>query len=228
MDMIDQLPDDRIASTARDILLTYDQAIYLSRLGQDLGKTLGVSIKQVLGSRRLGDFIKEHLGEEFQVWGEGPYKRVGRQAEAEAEGASKPRVMFDPVVWKAFSTPIPEGSRRWLSTITPVSVFDSAQQQASESLIEVTAADIVGAVENQADRGAAIASAIKAWRGAHDVPQEALAFDRPKPRVTAAARPKGEENGLTALKLLVSTIPEAERSKYSLPLNLIGRLLQVR
>lgn len=221
------MPTDKaIAEAASNILKEEKSPIYLSRLGQDLRKEFGASFKPALGVRSLGDFVSEHLGDKYEVWGKGPYKRVGEIGSAAHDVIMKPRQKFQDAVWEAFSTPLPDGHLRWIDIGPPLTVLHNADRP-SESAIGITSEFIIlDSLPRQ--RASDITASIKRWAETHAVALDALQDGEPNKKTVSANRETAPLEGLEALRRMISVIPEAERSQYSLPMNLLGRLLLVR
>ncbi|WP_267433844.1 hypothetical protein [Sphingomonas sp. GM_Shp_1] len=223
---VQAIPSDTdIADAARAALQDRAQTIYLSRLGQDLRQVYGASFKAALGTRSLGDFVVEHLGDTYEVWGKGPYKRVGVIGSAAADDAPPPLDKYPDTLWRAFGTPLPEGCRRWVSLGPPLSVEDAwdAPQQAA---IEITADFVVEEDgRSRRERAAAIGASIRRWASQAGLPMTSLVEQAAA--VPRAQPPSGRPDGPEALRQLIAAIPEEERARYSLPMNLVGRLLQV-
>lgn len=217
--------DDAIAETARRVLDDKAGAIYLSRLGQDLRTEFGTGFKLALGSRSLGDFVAERLSDKYEVWGKGPYKRVGPHGSADQDTAPRPRLKYLDVVWKAFSFPIEEGLRRWIDLGPPPYCVDTKEPPADDAL-EVPSEFVIGDGHARRERADAIASSIQRWADLNNVPLNKLE-EQVRPNAKDAYRATEFPESLTALRRMIATIPDEERARYSLPLNLLGRLLQV-
>ncbi len=223
---VQAIPSDTdIADTARAALQDRAETIYLSRLGQDLRQVYGASFKAALGTRSLGDFVAEHLGDTYEVWGKGPYKRVGVIGSAAADDAPLPRDKYPDALWKAFGTPLPEGCRRWVSLGPPLSV-ENARDAPGEAAIEITADFVVEEDgRSRRERAAAIGASIRGWASQAGLPMASL-VERPV-AAPPAQSPGARSDGVEALWQLIAAIPQEERARYSLPMNLVGRLLQV-
>ncbi len=218
--------DDNIVAAAHRILGEQDGAIYLSRLGQDLRAEFGPAFKLALGSRPLGDFVCEHLGDTYEVWGRGPYKRVGPHGSAADDVAPKPRLKYLEAVWYAFSAPLGDGLKRWIDLGPPLSYVD-AQEAPKDSAIELSTDFIIGDSPARGERAGVIAASIQRWAEAHNILLSSLGDSEPQKATVRVSRSSGSPESLDALRRMIATIPEDERSRYSLPLNLLGRLLQV-
>jgi hypothetical protein len=218
--------DAEIADAARLALRTHAGTIYLSRLGQDLRQAFGANFKIALGTRTLGDFVNEHLSDTYEVWGRGPFKRVGVLGSASDDDAPPSRKKYLDAVWKAFSTPGREGHRRWITIGPPLSYVD-AQDAPTKDSVEISPDLIV--VEDgrpRRERADAIGTSIRLWAETAGIPSSNL---EEAPSETTPSKPRRADNanGADALRRLIAVIPEEERARYSLPMNLIGRLLQV-
>ena len=221
------MPTDKdIAEAAYKILKEEKSPIYLSRLGQDLRKEFATSFKPALGARSLGDFVSEHLGDKYEVWGKGPYKRVGVIGSAAEDDILKPRQKFKDAVWEAFSTPLPDGHLRWIDIGPPLAVLHNAERPSDSAVGIASEFIILDSLPRQ--RASEITASIRRWAETHAVASDALQDDMPVKKSVSANRETTPLEGLEALRRMISVIPEGERSQYSLPMNLLGRLLLVR
>lgn len=223
---MDERPSDAdITEAARSALHRHAGTIYLSRLGQDLRQVFGANFKISLGTRSLGEFVTQHLGDSYEVWGRGPYKRVGVLGSAELDKAPPSQDKYPDILWRAFGTPVPDGCKRWVTIGPPLSVEDAGATP-GDAAIEVSP-DLVVSEDGRGprERAAAIGASIRRWAEASGVSRETIVEARQTPRSTG--HPTKRQAGVEALRQLIATIPEAERAHYTLPMNLLGRLLQV-
>lgn len=223
---VEERPSDAdITEAARSALRRHASTIYLSRLGQDLRQVFGANFKIALGTRSLGDFITEHLGDSYEVWGKGPYKRVGVLGSAAIDDVPPPREKYSDALWSAFGTPVPNGCKRWVTIGPPLSVEDT-EATPGEAAIEVSPDLVVGEDgRGRRERAAAIGASIRRWAEANGVPQQSLV--EPERASNPPTHSTGHHAGAEALRQLIAIIPEGERAQYTLPMNLLWRLLQV-
>jgi len=219
--------DDKIADAARQILDEQASALYLSRLGQDLRAKFGPGFKIALGTRSLGEFVSEHLGDAYEVWGKGPYKRVGVHGSADEDVSPKPRLRYRKAAWDAFSVPLNSESKRWINLGPPLKYYDGEEAPATDNAVEVRPDFIIGDGHPRQERAGAVAASIRRWAEENRIPLDRLEDHAPPDPAVRAPRTSGVPESLDALRRMISTIPEDERARYSLPLNLLGRLLQV-
>ena len=223
---LQEAPSDAdIAKAARLALQKHTGTIYLSRLGQDLRQAFGPAFKAALGTRSLGSFVDEHLGDNYEVWGKGPYKRIGVLGSAATDVTPSPRKKYHDAVWEAFSTPVQEGCRRWITIGPPLSVTD-AEEAPADSAVEIAPDLIIEDGRSHRERSDAIATSIQHWANMAGISSSSLEEERPQ---TIPSTPHQNQNasGTEALRRLIAAIPVEERAHYSLPMNLVGRLLQV-
>lgn len=223
---VDERPSDAdIMEAARSALHRHASTIYLSRLGQDLRQVFGANFKIALGTRSLGDFMTEHLGDSYEVWGKGPYKRIGVLGSAATDDAPPPREKYPDALWRAFGTPVPDGCKRWV-TIGPPLLVEDREAAPDEAAIEVSSAFIVANDgRSRRERAVAIGASIRRWAEATDIAQQSLV--EPERAANPPIHPTGHHAGAEALRQLIAIIPEGERAQYSLPMDLLWRLLQV-
>jgi hypothetical protein len=218
--------DTTIAEAALKVLKEQNGPIYLSRLGQDLRKEFGAAFKETLGNRSLGDLVVEHWGDQYEVWGKGPHKRVGVVGSAKDDTEPKPRQKFIDEVWEAFSSPISEGLTRWIDLGPPVAISEN-RTKPNEQAIEIPSEFLIlSSLPRQ--KASDTAASIRRWAKINDVSLDHLE-EREGPKATAVTgHPAGLMDGVEAVRRMIALIPEGERSEYQLPLNLLGRLLLVR
>ncbi len=221
----ERLSDADITEAARSALHRHASTIYLSKLGQDLRQVFGANFKTALGPRSLGDFITENLGDSYEVWGKGPYKRVGVLGSAATDEAPPPRAKYPDMLWKAFSTPVPDGCKRWV-TIGPPLLVEDTDATPGDAAIEVSP-DLVVVDDGRGrrERAVAIGASIRRWIDATGVAQQSLLES--ERASSPPISPTGHHAGAEALRQLIALIPEGERAQYTLPMNLLWRLLQV-
>lgn len=217
--------DADITEAARSALDRHASTIYLSKLGQDLRQVFGANFKIALGTRSLSDFITEHLSDSYEVWGKGPYKRIGVLGSAATDDAPPPRAKFPDILWKAFGTAVPDGCKRWV-TLGPPLLVEDAEAAPGDAAIQVSP-DLVVVDDGQGrrERAAAIGASIRRWAEATGVSQQILL--EPERAENPPIHPTGHHSGAEALRQLIALIPEGERADYTLPMNLLWRLLQV-
>jgi hypothetical protein len=139
------------------------------------------------------------------------------------------RIKFDPAVWAAFAKPINEECRRWLSTRRPLQFDDiGGGGEQPQERTEVPKEKIPDPNMPREERDKLIVANILAWCEEHGVNAQQLAAipkDRPPEFSLRGAGRDASSKGVSILRDLVEAIPKDERHNYSLPLNLIGRLL---
>lgn len=223
---MEERPSDAdITEAARSALHRHASTIYLSRLGQDLRKVFGANFKIALGTRSLGDFITEHLGDSYEVWGKGPYKRIGVLGSAARDDAPPPREKYPDALWRAFGTPVPNGCKRWV-TIGPPLLVEDTEAAPGDAAVEVSPGLVIADDgRGRRERAAAIGASIRRWAEETGIAQQSLA--EPERAANPPIHSTGHHAGAEALRQLIAIIPEDERAQYTLPMNLLWRLLQV-
>lgn len=218
--------DTTIAEAALKVLKEQNGPIYLSRLGQDLRKEFGAAFKETLGNRSLGDLVVEHWGDQYEVWGKGPHKRVGVVGSSKDDTEPKLRQKFIDEVWEAFSSPISEGLTRWIDLGPPVAISENPAKP-NEQAIEIPSEFlIVSSLPRQ--KASDTAASIRKWAKINNVSLDHLEEHESPKTAAVTGHPAGLMDGVEAVRRMIALIPEGERSEYQLPLNLIGRLLLVR
>lgn len=213
-----------VAEAALPVLEQHPEGLLLSRLGQDIKRAIG-DFRAALGSKRLGDILREQIGSRVLFSGHGPEMRVLLRP-AEQANDDQSIIHFEPRFWAAFAKPIrPPGARRWIQIEHPFQFDDVANSDPPPSgTIEVQSSYIPSVAIDRGQRAKIIIENIKAWCKANSQDQEQFR-SRPRQRqkaqdATAAAA------GVAALRALVEAVPEGDRSKHSLSLDLIGLLLR--
>lgn len=216
-----------IVLTIGKILEDAEGPMKLSLLGQLLNQRLDASIRQVLGNKPLGDLVLEHFGDRFEIQGHGPHKEVGRIGEWVLE---RPSPRYDPRFWKHFSSSVGEGLTRWISDNDPYRSIDQTTAPQDGDYIEIEGHFLPQPGQELLNRGRFIRQNIETWARAHsfdlsriETPSELGAGDAKSS--ARLARNKSADFGTRAIQAILDAIPEDERSNYSLPLNLVARLM---
>ena len=217
--------EEAVANDALALLeSTPAQPVRLAWLGQQMNYRLGVSIRSILGTKRLSQLLTEHFGTKLSFSGEGPELAV-------ALGSSG-NFTWDPAIWAAFSKPVPDGHKRWVKATHPMRFEDlPTDQQGPTGFLPVPNDDIPDPVLEKDQRRPLIQNAISAWCSEHMLNPEVLG--RKSKRSTSelevdhkATASTAQAKGTAALLALIDAIPADERRSYSLPIDLIGRLLR--
>jgi hypothetical protein len=211
--------DDReakLAEAAWAVLLDKpDGPISVAKLGQAIGRRTGLSIRGVLGSKPLSQFLRERFAGKLDIKGQGPAVEVDF-----ATGDSPESRRFDPAVFAAFSKEL-GGERRWLKITRPFR-FNDGEASKTDNALEVPGAMIAPADMPRDARIELIEHNIRAWSKEHGLDDAAfVAQPKVKPPPSEAKRA-----GVEALMNLIEAVPPAERRNFTLPLDLIARLLE--
>jgi len=211
---------------AGDLLKAEDGPIKVSVLGQRLNRELDTSIRKILGNKPLGDAILERFGDTYEVQGHGPFKEIGRIGEWTFKNKIPPK--YDDRFWRHFATPLEPGVRRWISPSDPFA-FVEQETAPSESHLEIEEHFLPKRGEDIPHRGRFVRHNIETWARAHQFDLDAIEAEVVKPITSDGSRPardlKSAEFGIRALNAIIDAIPESERASYSLPLNLVARLI---
>ena len=206
-----------------EILREADGApIYLSQIGGKLARKLGEPVKEITEGKRLSEIIREHLAEQVTFTGSGATLAVGLNSIE----LSKPQaIRFDKVFWTAFSKPIREGFRRFIQTDSPYNFVDvQGEQQETSKGIEIEPAFVPDSHLPKNIRDEEISNSINQWCIENGL--KPIDFARSEAGSRKAGAPSGKDSsGIRALRNLIDEIPANERHGYSLPLDLLGRLL---
>lgn len=211
-----------IADAALPLMEAHPEGLLLSRLGFELRRELGDNFRVLLGSKRLGDVLRQYVGSRALFDGHGSEMKVRLLPKIETQRA--PIIHFEPRFWAAFSKPIrPPSTQRWLQTEHPFQFEDlQSGESAPAGWMEVQASRIPSVALPTSERSSAIIESIGAWCAANRLDPEQFR-QRARQRAQSTSPPSP---GVLALRALVDAVPENERAKFSLPLDLISRLLR--
>jgi hypothetical protein len=225
--------DSDIANEALVILQAPEQhgrAILLSYLGGRLSaKYAPAPWRRVMGGRNLRHVLDRELGNRIAFEGEGSQIAVALAPET-AIGAPTPR--FDKTAWAAFAKPIAPGFRRVLYPTRPIRFNDEPGDlplTIKTGGFEVEPHLVPDAAVPRPARDRMVHESIKQWCALQEVEISILLEDTEseaiaKSNSTTPTRPQAAP-GLIALERLISAIPSAERKNFSLPLDLLHRLI---
>jgi hypothetical protein len=227
-----QIGDAEVAEAAKELLKRAGDSMSLAALGQQLSRHFERPLRAVLGRRKLLPILRDQLGTSIQIDGESGSERATLK---QGDGADRHsgKIKFDPAVWAAFAKPILDGKQRWISVQKPFE-FDDLDEGSEHppGRVEVPSTMIPAQELGRPERDSQIISNIGLWCQQHSlVPAELAAV--PKQRAPAqrtslsslAGREASSSKGVSALRALLEAIPAAEQAQYSIPLNLVGRLL---
>ena len=217
------LTSDQILDCAAEILAELEQPIRLSMLGQELNKRLGTSIRQALGHRPLADVILERFADQYEVQGFGPHKEIGRKGTWQY---SQKYPHYVSSFWENFERPLEAEHRRWLLP-NQTRAVDTAVEPTVEGKLEIESHFILDPTTDQTQRCKLVRHSISTWAKAHDVDLSAYEM---KTKTDGEQKDRSvvdslDAAGVRALKVLVEAVPPGERSRYTLSLDLISRLL---
>lgn len=224
--------DTEVADAAKEILEIQGAPVLLSNLGILLGKKFG-SLKDSLGRRKLKTVLEKQFG--ANVLFSGDSSRLEVQLVTPTTLPQPKR--YDPAFWAAFSKPIPSATERWFCSSRPFDFKDIAPDEAvPEGWLKIDPSSVPSSDMVRAEREAFIESSILKWcssagrspmefamsseRRTAKTQQENSTFLAEKSNNPASNTPTAE-----ALLKFIDTIPEAEQSNFSLPLDLIRRFL---
>jgi hypothetical protein len=227
--MVEQLPisDERIAESVLQVLREQPDPLqpqYLAAVGNRVSSLVGIPLKQILGGRKFRAVLHYQLGDKLIFEGE----PSGLQVRLSSLAASDTQpIRFNSSFWAGFSKPIAPESRRWMRSTPPFQFEDrpKAAMGASDE-VEITLDYIPSTTLPRSERDVAIVNQIKRWCGENNKSPELFRETRdvgwsPHPEKRAT-----DKAGLSSVIRLIEAIPETERGNFSLPLNLLHRLLK--
>lgn len=192
----------------------------LAMVGQRLSSKLQRPLREILDSRKLSEVLNGSLGERLDWEGRGPSLSIRLKT-----GAPVQAIRYHPSFWAAFSKPPSDPTQHRLIRIKPpfgfsdVSVADASPDQIEIDLSSVPPSDLP-----KPERDERIKEAIATWCKVHNLPQ--TQFFSPREALTGlTTAPAIGSPGVQALKALIGAIPADERGRFSLPLDLIQRLI---
>jgi hypothetical protein len=221
--------DEEIAKEALAILTSADDhsnPILLSALGMKLSTKFS-PWREVLAGRLLSKVLASQLRDRVIFEGEGPQQMIRLSRESELSSNAR----FDKTIWAAFSKPIPPGTRRILRPRRPFRFTDEAAESplTSEADSYEVEPDLVPSEGlPRPTRDQAIIGSIKQWASLHNIELNPLlevsGINNGRQIATSAVRSTAPL-GVDALVKMIAAIPVSERKNYSLPLDLIYRLI---
>lgn len=216
------------AITICDAALTYGRPFLLSDLGHALG-TDATKIR-LITRRRLSDFVREHLSENYNLvvsgkhngvyaiipksWAEEPPKRV-----PDASPSSKAR--FHHRFWSAFAVPLAAGMRRHLNLDT-FYFYDTPIDTAGPSGTVIVEAEFIPPSETE-DRNAVVARSIERWIAKQGFSSSQFMVDR-KPQSTHPS----VEQGSSLLELMFEALDRRQLQSVSMSLDVVAALSRRR
>lgn len=204
-----------------------NEPVLLAKIGARLSTRLGQPLKSILGSTRLSDVIRTSLGETVRFEGAGSTLRVS----IDDTGAGTRPVRYDTVFWAAFSKPLADQHRRFITPRRPFHFMDiQADHEAPEGRVEIEADLVPDVALSKPERDARISEAIQTWCTKNNLlPRDFIRkvpADHEKSLVKELHR-DNTELGTAAIAAIAAAIPVEERGRYSLPLDLVCRLLSL-
>lgn len=210
------------------------RAVLLSRV-PSLLRNEGIDLAGLLAGRRLRPFLQTEGADAFQllqseanpiVWGIVPaaaeIKLPVDQYLQRADSTPAKAQRFAPAVWKAFTTPVEPGFRRWLLDEPSPHFRDLPDGQTAEGGKEIQHHLIAGVPAGGEVDNARTLSAIARWSSEQRVDPSRLSMDRKRVR---ASKPEGASSSSgTQLDELLGLFLPAELTRVSVPLDVIARL----
>jgi hypothetical protein len=224
-----------IADAVKAVLASSPEPHLLSTLGNVLSKKFERPIRDILGETKLRTIIERYLGNEVQFQG----------------GNSRLEVRILPVephrynrkFWTAFSKPVLSGRRRWIEPNYPFNFHDYEDgEEPPKGYLHIESSLVPAPEIPKDDRDVKIREIIQSWcagvkRPAFDfsitpetkpvrrTPETGNAERNTQPFVKTKVESGIIHYRVDALIKFIDAIPEAERSRYSLPLDLIRRFV---
>ncbi|MFC5391403.1 hypothetical protein [Bosea vestrisii] len=209
-----------------------DRPLRLAALGQRLSAQFGQPLRNIIGDRKLSDFIRFSVGRMVSFEGEGGSLAVRLEKDA---GLQERPLRFDPTFWAAFSKPVRSGCYRALHIHRPFRFSDNEEAPTNSEELHSIDSDLIPPADlNKPERDAAIRKSIDTWcKNNGLIPSNFLVKPRADTSYGNHARARSSEEearftnhpGASALISLARAVPESERSKHSLTLDLIYTLL---
>jgi hypothetical protein len=225
--MTENLPitDQRIAESVLQVLREQSDPLqpqYLAAVGNRVSSLIGIPLRQILGGRKFRSVLASQLGQKLIFEGEPTEMRVKL---ASLSAADTQPIRFASRFWAAFSIPIPPSCKRWIRPTAPFEFENRPEAIGGEpGEIEISPDHIPSTTLPRSERDVAIVDQIKRWCSANDKSIETFRETRdvrPSPIRVDKSNP-----GLSSVLQLIEAVPESERGNFSLPLNLLHRLLK--
>lgn len=173
----------RIVKLIADLYKETGKAITLSRIPILLDRD-GVSIRSVIGERKLKEFLAAELADKIRliqnpldplVWGALPGDVEVDEGEIAAlfskpEQKSPRDIRFKPSVWAAFTKPLIPGSRRFLNVGSKVFFFDGPENLLPPGNWIEIGSDSIFVGENEEDKHRIVPESILKWVGKNRIP----------------------------------------------------------
>lgn len=220
-----QIGLEEILLKAGEILESSDSPIKVAWLGQELNRVLDVSIRQVLGTKPLGDLLLERYGDTYEIQGIGPHKEIGKQGTWKFR---HPGTQYRSEFWTCFNTPRDSENRRWISKISPFISIDQ-KDCPGEQYLEIEPRFLILEGQDVPNAAKFVRQNIQNWAVEHNFDLNLV--QRPEDDQMPRSPRRDERSeassdfGMRAVRALLDAIPENERSQYSIPLDLLARLL---
>jgi len=225
--MANAVSDEEIAQAIVNILGQSDAPIYMSALGLKLSSYFSRPLREILGDRKLKAIIEKQLAARIRLIGSLSKIEVRLVPEA---AMIHPR-RYDPTFWAAFSKPLTAGkSVRALCPNSPYDFddyTDRSEVQAGWKTVELP--DGLSSELQKSDREQIIKDAILKWclKNNFDPSRFSISSKARAPRGENSARsPTSDDTRVVALLKFIENIPEEERQKYTLPIDLIYLFLK--
>jgi hypothetical protein len=207
-----------------------NEPVRLSVVGQRLAARLARPLRDVLAGEKLRAVVERLLRGAAIFEGHGPKLavRIGQSGEA-----TKRPIRFDPRLWAGFSKAIPPEKRRYIGLSGPFNFFDTIESVSDTYKIEISRDMVPDQAIPKQERDAQIVSNIEQWCRSNGLdPLDFVPYQAPVRLTEPIAHPEvpthGSDKpaaGVDALLKLIEVVPEDQRAKYSLPIDLIYRLL---
>jgi hypothetical protein len=138
------------------------------------------------------------------------------------------RFRYDPVFWAAFAKPIAEGKRRFIKIDQPFDMKDVSPEETAESdWYEIGVELIPPSDVPRQERQSAILVSISKWCNDNKLSCRRFVNTVNAHRSPPSSFPESNP-GAAALIRMIDVIPEGERAKYSIGLDLVHKLLTSR
>jgi len=211
------------------------RVVFLAKVGQRLRRE-GLDFKEVLGDVGLAKFIRDELAGEVELTHDphdpkvvsaypssvdlsqevDPRPRLGTRATLPSQRPPSTSRLFIRDIWYAFSHPLEAGKTRYVR-LTPAPAYrDIPDGEEVEDGFKVSPEDIIPTGTAPAyDRNRMIIRNIEKWAAENGIPLDEIS-ERPRKKAVG-----------TALDVLLNSIPPADLSRVSMPLDVI-RILRLK
>lgn len=215
----------------------HGKVLILSRI-PPLLEDAGVDVKGLLGGQKLRPFLLTNAAGNFQIfqserndilWGIAPLlENLAEPFDKYFPKSPAPHATrFAPSFWKAFTSPLAPGKRRWVTDEPSIRFADLDTEVAPQSgSLEIERRFVLGLDEDSEVDTAAMLQNIAAWGTDNKVDTGRFALGRKKAPVPKA--PAATSDARSALDQLLDILHPSETARISMPLDVVARLASTK